>query len=212
MNSHNPLRPKRAWAADDPRRRKVTAKKEGILDAALGVFLSDGFAGTSIERIAAAANVSKMTVYRHFDSKEALFLATINRHCDQIYDVEMHAPAASREEARAALREFGWTFINTIVAYDVMALWRMLVGEVSRFPEIGAHFYDVAPARTIEVITRILSGIMPIDVARARASAFMHMLMGDTHQRLILRKTERDDAMPDFGPHIELAVELVLGA
>lgn len=182
------------------------------MDAALTLFLSEGFAGTSMERVAAAANVSKMTVYRHFETKELLFLATINRHCDQIYDVEMHPPAANREEAETALREFGWTFINTIVAYDVMALWRMLVGEVSRFPEIGARFYDVAPARTIEVITRILSGIMPIDAARARASAFMHMLMGDTHQRLILRKTERDEAMPDFGPQIELAVALILGA
>ena len=40
----------------------------------------------------------------------------------------------------------------------------------------------------------------------------MHMLLGDIHQRMILRKSERDDAKPDFGPQIELAVELVLGA
>ena len=165
-----------------------------------------------MERVAAAASASKMTVYRHFENKEALFLAAINRHCDQIYNVEIHPPARTREEAREELLKFGWTFINTIVAYDIMALWRTLVGEVQRFPEIGAHFYDVAPALTISVIERILSGILPPEEAHGRASAFMHMLMGDTHQRLILRKSERDEAMPDFGPQIELAVKLVLGA
>ncbi len=190
----------------------MVAKREGILDAALDVFLSEGFSGASMERVAATASVSKMTVYRHFKNKEALFLATINRHSDQIYDVEVHVPAKTREEARAALLEFGWTFINTIVAYDVMALWRMLVGEVSRFPEIGAHFYEVGPARTIAVIERILSGIMAPDIARLRAGCFMHMLMGDTHQRLILRKNERDDTMQNFGPQIEMAVKLVLSA
>lgn len=203
---------RRTWADDDPRRKRIAAKKEGILDAALEVFLSEGFTGASMERVASTASVSKMTVYRHFETKEALFLATINRHCDQIYDVETHPPALTRDKAREALLEFGWTFVTTVTAYDVMALWRMLVGEVQRFPEIGARFYDVAPARTIAVIERILSGIMPPAEAHARAGALMHMLLGDIHQRLILRKIERDDAKPDFGPQIELAVRLALGA
>lgn len=209
MATSSPAPRKRSWAEDDPRRERIAAKKEVILDAALDVFLKEGFAGASMERVAAAATVSKMTVYRHFESKEALFLATINRHCDQIYNVEMHSPARSYEEARQALLAFGWTFINTIFADDVMALWRMLVGEVQRFPQIGAHFYDVAPYRTIAVIERILSGIMPPAEARGRASAFMHMLMGDTHQRLILRKSERDDVVDELGPQIEMAVKLV---
>ncbi len=200
------------WTAADPRRKRMEAKKEAIFDAALEVFMSNGYSGASMERVAAAAGVSKMTVYRHFESKETLFLDTINRHCDQIYDVEMHPPVQSREVAREELLKFGWTFINTIVAYDIMALWRMLVGEVQRFPEIGAYAYDVAPARTIAVIESILSGIFPPDEARGRASAFMHMLMGDVHQRLILRKSERDDVMHEFGPQIDLAVKLILGA
>ncbi len=190
----------------------MEAKKEAIFDAALEVFLSEGFAGASMDRVAAAAGVSKMTVYRHFENKEELFLATINRHCDQIYDVEMHPPARTREDAREELLKFGWTFVNTIVAYDVMALWRMLIGEVQRFPEIGAHAYDVAPARTIAVIENILSGIMEPAEASGRAGAFMHMLMGDLHQRLILRKSERDAVMHEFGPQIELAVTLILSA
>lgn len=209
MATSSPAPRKRSWAEDDPRRERIAAKKEVILDAALDVFLKEGFAGASMERVAAAATVSKMTVYRHFESKEALFLATINRHCDQIYNVEMHSPARSYEEARQALLAFGWTFINTIFADDVMALWRMLVGEVQRFPQIGAHFYDVAPYRTIAVIERILSGIMPPAEARGRAAAFMHMAMGDTHQRLILRKSERDDVVDELGPQIEMAVRLV---
>ena len=107
MTSASPTAGKRTWAEDDPRRARIAVKKDGILDAALEVFLTEGFTGASMERVAAAASVSKMTVYRHFESKEALFLATINRHCAQIYDVETHAPARTREEAREAMIEFG---------------------------------------------------------------------------------------------------------
>lgn len=211
MPAPSSLLGKRTWADDDPRRERIAIKKDGILDAAVEIFLTDGFAGASMERVAAAASVSKMTVYRHFASKEALFLAAINRHCDQIYDIGMYAPARNREDAREALLEFGWKFIDTIATDETMSLWRMLVGEVQRFPQIGAHFYDVAPSRTIAVIERILSGVMPAADARGRAGAFMHMLMGDTHQRLILRKSARDDVMNEFGPQIELAVNLVMG-
>jgi TetR/AcrR family transcriptional repressor of mexJK operon len=202
---------KRAWAADDSRFKRVAAKREVMLDAALLVFLKEGFAGSSMERVASQAGVSKMTLYRHFKDKEALFLATINRHCDQIYDVEEHPPAASPDTARAELVRFGRTFVDTIIAPDVLGLFQMLFGEAPRFPEVAQHFYDAGPARTILVIERILSGIMPAPAAKGRAAAFMHLLMGDTYQRLALRKIDRKHADADFDRQILLAAELVVG-
>lgn len=201
---------RRTWAADDLRFGRVAAKRASILDAALAVFLKEGFSGASMERVAQTGGVSKMTIYRHFKDKEALFLATINRHCDQIYNIEEHPPAATRETARVALSQFGETFIRTVIAPDVLSLFRMLIAEAPRFPEVGQHFYDVGPARSIAVIERILTGIMPPAIAKARAPAFMHLLMSDTYQRVSLCKIDRDEARADFDRQIALATDLIL--
>lgn len=55
------------------KRRLTDRKRQAILDAALVEFDANGFAATSMDRIAATASVSKRTVYNHFESKEALF-------------------------------------------------------------------------------------------------------------------------------------------
>jgi len=48
-----------------------------LIEAARQEFCRDGFRGTSVDRIAAAAGVAKQTLYNHFPSKEALFEETI---------------------------------------------------------------------------------------------------------------------------------------
>lgn len=55
--------------------RLTDRKRQAILDAALVEFDASGFAATSMDRIAATANVSKRTIYNHFESKEDLFEA-----------------------------------------------------------------------------------------------------------------------------------------
>jgi AcrR family transcriptional regulator len=56
-------------AAAKPR---ATDKREAILDAALGLFVERGFFGTAVPEIAERAGVGAGTIYRYFDSKEAL--------------------------------------------------------------------------------------------------------------------------------------------
>src|SRR5215475_5098081 len=53
------------------------AKRDAILRGAKAVFLKQGFESTSMDVVALRAGVSKMTVYRHFGSKEALFAGVI---------------------------------------------------------------------------------------------------------------------------------------
>ncbi|KKC26993.1 TetR/AcrR family transcriptional regulator [Sphingomonas sp. SRS2] len=198
----------------DARRDRGIATRAKVLDAALKVFQAEGFAAASMDRIAACAGISKMTIYRKFADKEALFLAAINRHCAQIYAVNEHPPAASIEEARVALTEFGWVFADAVREQHVLDLYRMLLGEMQRFPQLGADFYDVGPARSIAVIENILSRVMGGDDARLRAEAFMHLVMGDRHQRLLLEKAGKEDkAGTDaaFRAQVDLAVRMVLG-
>ena len=63
---------------DAPRRREV------IVRAAAQQFAKHGYAGTRLEDVAAAAHVTKPIVYRHFDSKQALYLALLRKHEDDL--------------------------------------------------------------------------------------------------------------------------------
>lgn len=51
-------------------------RRDEILGAAAGIFAQRGYAGTDIQIVADAVGVGKGTIYRHFPSKERLFLAT----------------------------------------------------------------------------------------------------------------------------------------
>ena len=53
--------------------RLTDRKREAILSAAVEEFRTAGYEATSMDRIAAAAGVSKRTVYNHFPSKDELF-------------------------------------------------------------------------------------------------------------------------------------------
>ncbi len=77
--------------------RLTDRKRAAIVEAAIDEFLAAGFDATSMDRIAASANVSKRTVYNHFPSKEALFAAILG----QLWDASQSGdtPAYSADEA-----------------------------------------------------------------------------------------------------------------
>ncbi|MFM0416720.1 TetR/AcrR family transcriptional regulator [Paraburkholderia aromaticivorans] len=68
--------------SSDTPQRLTDRKRAAIVGAAIEEFLAAGYDATSMDRIAARANVSKRTVYNHFPSKEALFAAILHRLWD----------------------------------------------------------------------------------------------------------------------------------
>jgi len=63
-------------------RKRIPAaqRRAGVLRAAATLFAERGYAGTRLDDVAAAAGVTKPIVYRHFDSKKALYLALLAKH------------------------------------------------------------------------------------------------------------------------------------
>ena len=55
-------------------------RRETILCAAGPLFARDGYAGTRLDDVAAGAGVTKPILYRHFDSKKALYVALLDKH------------------------------------------------------------------------------------------------------------------------------------
>jgi len=94
---------KRADKPAKPEKRVVTDKREAILDAALDLFVERGFFGTAVPEIADRAGVGAGTIYRYFESKEALVNAIYREQktqWGQLVLADFPVAAPTREQFR----------------------------------------------------------------------------------------------------------------
>lgn len=139
-----------------PRHRPVDlAKREAILDAARHEFFTHGFASASIETIASVSDVSKVTIYNRFKTKEALFAAVVDRECTMMSAVFI-APDATSTDFRAHLIAFGETVVDFLTQPHVMRFERRIGAEAEQRPEVGELFLDAGPRRLRRELTRLL--------------------------------------------------------
>ena len=127
---------------------RAEQKRQAIVRAARELFLREGF-GVGMDAIAAEANVSKVTVYNHFGSKEALFTAVITSALDEPLG---HASSAAleglpeAEDLRSALLDTARTWVHAVrTNQDVIALRNLVAAEQHRFPELGRAWQGRGP-------------------------------------------------------------------
>jgi AcrR family transcriptional regulator len=113
-----------------------TPKQEAILQGAVRMFLRSGYAGTSMDRVAAEAGVSKQTIYSHFQDKEGLFKALMERMTIRRFQEAFHM-ATLQGEPEVLLRQFAEAYLNKIVDDEYVALLRLILAESSRFPNLA---------------------------------------------------------------------------
>ncbi|MFC6312502.1 TetR family transcriptional regulator [Paraburkholderia dipogonis] len=114
--------------------RLTDRKRVAIVDAAIEEFLAAGYDATSMDRIAARANVSKRTVYNHFPSKEALFAAILH----QLWDASQSgdAPAYSADQPlRAQLLDLLGRKLRLLNDESFLALARVAIAAGIHSPE-----------------------------------------------------------------------------
>ncbi len=117
----------------------ITPKQEQILQGAMRVFLSCGYAGTSMDRVATEAGVSKQTIYSHFVNKEGLFKAllewmTLSRF-QEVYDGNRLCG-----EPEILLRQLAKIYGSRVADQNYLCLIRLIIGESDRFPELAKLF------------------------------------------------------------------------
>ncbi len=113
-----------------------TPKQEMILKGAVQVFLRSGYAGTSMDRVAAEARVSKQTIYSHFQDKEGLFKALMERMTIRRFQSAFQT-ATLQGEPEVLLRQFAETYLKKIADEEYIALFRLIFAESVRFPELA---------------------------------------------------------------------------
>jgi AcrR family transcriptional regulator len=139
-----------------PRRQQNRVNRErAILDAALKVFAAQGYSGASMDAVAAGAGVTKPTLYSYFPSKDSLFQAMMLGKRDVMLDVFEHP---SDQGMVADLLIFAWAYADTVMRPEMLALARLIIGEVQRFPEIGRAYQASGPDHLLRGIMRYLDG------------------------------------------------------
>lgn len=114
--------------------RRKSPKRAAIIKAATEEFLSRGFSGTSMDRIAEVANVSKRTVYDHFPSKDNLFQAIIDEILQRVEEMPSHE-YSEKKPLDEQLLAIGNTFATTITGKDFMKLSRVVISRFIQSPE-----------------------------------------------------------------------------
>ncbi|MEH1791149.1 TetR/AcrR family transcriptional regulator [Nostoc sp.] len=121
---------------DEVDRDHSVDKVEQILQGAMREFLQNGYAGTSMDRVAVAASVSKATVYSHFQDKEGLFKVLIESLANQKFN-SLFGGEPMEGEPKIVLHQLGTKLLEQMNNdQEHCAFMRVLIGESGRFPEL----------------------------------------------------------------------------
>ncbi len=161
---------------------KTEARREAILAAAKAVFEEQGFEQATMSEITARVGGSKATLYRYFDSKEALFMELVGRsareHGGELTGLFLQhcggsakdglPPAASQalalldpdEDVKATLQSFGERVTKSFHTPQKLAIKRMIIAAAATNPELGRQFYENGPARGMKFVQRYFESVM----------------------------------------------------
>ncbi|SNT75055.1 TetR/AcrR family transcriptional regulator [Paracoccus seriniphilus] len=168
---------------NDPRR-------EAILKAAADLFFERGYAETSIDAIIERVGGSKRTLYRLFGNKPGLFEAIIRENGKSLF-AETTDAAPGPLPFETALEQFATRLLELTVQPRTVAIYRVVVSEAPRFPDLGRIFFEHGPLRgkewLIQTLARAASeGIVTLPDPEAAAGIFMGMVRNDLQQQMIL--------------------------
>jgi AcrR family transcriptional regulator len=178
--------------------------RDQLLDAAARVYAEVGYRGATTRRIATAAGVNEITLFRHFGSKDALIQEAITRAGTS--DVPQHLPDTPRDPFRE-LRDWARSHITEL--RNRRALIRTCMGEIQEHPGIFSA-ENSAPTRAARALCRYLRRLRETGLAKAEfdevtaATMLMGTLFADAMGRDIMADMYRNDPDQALDEYVRL--------
>ena len=126
-----------------------------IVEAASELFAELGFQATTLDKVAQRAKISKLSIYRHFENKEALFSAAIVAGCQQLF-----APQALSEGVDGSVEDqlmaAGTLLLRTLLRPDVSSVEAMVMADKTNQKSLSKLHYEAGPAHVIAQIEALL--------------------------------------------------------
>ena len=151
-------------------------RRAQIVDAALPVFLDHGFGQATVDQLAAAAHVSKRTIYSYFGDKAGVFAAMV-----QILATTVSSSAPDDD----TLLSLATRIVYRLNSAELVGLHRLVIAESMRFPELASTLHDNGDQRHI---ARLRDHIVAEcgDGAASLAQSLFSLLLGEEHRRRLL--------------------------
>ncbi|HEX3969770.1 MAG TPA: TetR/AcrR family transcriptional regulator [Stellaceae bacterium] len=163
-------------------RRRPEERTPEILAAALECFAKGGFAGTRMDDVAAAAGVTKGTLYLYFPNKQALFEAVVRGAMLPVLDMAQEHIAQSRASASELLEWMLQRWQETSLPAQC-AITKIIIAEAGSFPDLARFYLDEVVTRGMRMVRSIIQlGIArgefrAVDIENATRSVVWPMLM-----------------------------------
>jgi AcrR family transcriptional regulator len=171
-----------------PSRAQSELLRERILDVATDLFLSHGYAATSIDAVARRARISKRTFYHRFEDKPALFGAVVHRIIDRLRP-PASVPLISGANVQEILQRLAALILRAALSAQAIALHRLIVAESARFPKLAAVVTEQgATEEAIRLIAGVLdrearAGNLELDSPTFAAEQFLYMVIALPQRR-----------------------------
>jgi AcrR family transcriptional regulator len=164
-------------------------RREKIINVAREVFFEQGYTAASMSGIAARLGGSKGTLYNYFKSKEELFEAQVRDMCGEAADRILEATGEG--EPGETLARLGEQYLQHLFSQQTAKLFRILVAEAQRSPELARVFYEVGPARGRKGLETYLEkaksqGLLEIPDCALASEQFLTLCKGTTHLQFLL--------------------------
>jgi AcrR family transcriptional regulator len=181
--------------AQKSRGARCDRRRDAIIQVARDIFLTEGYGAASMSTIAAAVGGSKGTLYAYFRSKAELFGAVLRSTTEdqgggRVFPATPEPPCTDLAALSVRLTRIGQLLLAFMCRPQTVALYRLVIGEAGRFPELGETFYKAGPQDKIEHLSRLLGGAMAQGLLRAddpalAAGHFLSLCRARTHQHLL---------------------------
>lgn len=194
-------------------------KRLTILSAGRDLFLSNGYQGTSVDQIAASAEVSKQTVYKHFGDKHELLLAIVNNALESTVTpfLDRIKALADTADLEADLTELAADYLRAVLQEPVVQLRRLVVGEANRVPELAQLYYEQAPARMLAAFAHCFSalhdrGLLHVPEPAIAAEHFAFLIVGRSIDQALFYGGPPVLASVDVDGYVRAGVQVFLAA
>ncbi|MEM6401819.1 MAG: TetR/AcrR family transcriptional regulator [Cyanobacteria bacterium P01_D01_bin.116] len=176
-------------------------KVEAILQGAMQEFVKNGFAATTMDKVTAAAGVSKTTVYSYFQDKEKLFIALIERLItNEGIALNKLNPEMFQGKPAQVLNNFASHLLNKFAkdiseSPELLGLIRLMIGESGRFPMLAQYMVRNIDKNVYRVIVNYLGSHPELQISDPEATTrvFLGALV---HYTMIEYMLQAGEIMP----------------
>ena len=171
-------------------RVKRGRKFDQVLEGAREVFLQDGFEGASVDTIAKAAGVSKATLYSYFPDKRLLFIEVATSECRRQAETALDEIDMTRPPGEVLTLAAG-RMVGFFLSEFGRGVFRIVVAENERFPQLGREFWENGPARARAVLIAYFEaaaarGELAIEDMELAADQFAELCKADLFPRMLM--------------------------